>query len=171
MGKPGGGGSGSSETTQQAKPWEPSKGILKTLIGDTTGSYNAGMFDTPTYPGIRVAPQSTMTQMGQQGIYDIASQGNPITGQAQSAFGDIVSGNNIYRDLDVLKQNALGDIMPAAMSRFSGAGMLDSTLAADAAGRAFPAAGRCRFWRSDDRVRFLSDFLALVRHAFSGGCF
>lgn len=136
MGKPGGGGSGSSATTQQAKPWEPSKGFLKTLIGDATGSYNAGMLDSPTYPGVRVAPQSTMTRMGQQGIYDIASQGNPITGQATSAFGDIVGGNNIYRDLDAVKANALGDIMPAAMSRFSGAGMLDSTLAADAAGRA-----------------------------------
>jgi hypothetical protein len=129
-------GSGSSDTTQTAEPWGPSEDLLKGTLGDTLGTYLSGQFDIPSYPGIRVAPQSGMTQASNWGIYNTASQGNPITPVAQQAFGDIASGNNIYRDLDTVKANALGDIMPAAMSRFSGAGMLDSTLAADAAGRA-----------------------------------
>lgn len=131
MGKGGGGG----DVTSTTEPWEASQPFLRNLLGGTEAMYGAGGFDIPPWPGIRVAPQSGMTQAGLQGISDIATAGNPIIGPAQGAFGRFMDPDP-YRDLDVLKERALGEIMPAAMSRFSGAGMLDSTLAADAGARA-----------------------------------
>jgi len=134
-GKGGGGGSSGGDTNVVNKPWRESQPFLKNLLADAQSGYDAGVFSTDPFTGNRVAPQSGMTQQALGQFSDIATAGNPISGQAQQGFGDFMSGD-IYRDLDAVKQNALGDIMPAAMSRFSGSGMLDSTLAADSAGRA-----------------------------------
>ena len=128
-------GGGKTTSNTVSEPWSASQDLLKGLIGDTQSLYGQGGMDIAPWPGIRVAPQSAMTQGSLQGFYDTATEGNPITGQAQQAFGDFMGGNQ-FGGLDQVKQNALGSIMPGAMSRFSGAGMLDSTLAADAAGRA-----------------------------------
>ena len=127
--------SNKTTTNTIAEPWKASQPLLKDLLGATGTAFGSGQFDISPYGGERIAPQSGMTQQSLGMFGDIAGAGNPITPQAQGAFGDFMNADP-YRDLDLLKANALGDIMPAAMSRFSGAGMLDSTLAADAAGRA-----------------------------------
>ncbi len=128
-------GSSTSTTNTVARPWKPSHPLLENLLGATEGAFDTGQFDISPFPDQRIAPQSGLTQesLGQFG--EIGTAGNTITPLAGQGFEHFM-GADPYRDLDVLKQNALGDIMPAAMSRFSGAGMLDSTLAADAAGRA-----------------------------------
>jgi len=125
----------SSTTNTISEPWEQSQPLLQQLLDSTGTAFNAGQFDIPPFPDQRVAPQSGLTQesLGQFG--DLGTVGNSITPLAGQGFEHFMNADP-YRDLDVLKQNALGDIMPGAMSRFSGAGMLDSTLAADAAGRA-----------------------------------
>jgi hypothetical protein len=51
-------------------------------------------------------------------------------------LASMMSGNDIYRDLGTVKQNALGSAIPAAMSMFSGNGMTDSSAAMDTVGRA-----------------------------------
>ncbi len=132
---PFGGGKSKTTTNTISQPWKASQPLLKDLIAATGSAFNAGQFDISPYGGERVAPQSGMTQQSLQMYGDIAGAGNPFGGPAAGAFGDFMNPDQ-YRDLDMLKENALGDIMPAAMRPFSGAGMLDSTLAADAAGRA-----------------------------------
>lgn len=132
------GSKGGSKTTQTAKaePWSAAQPLLKNLIGDTTRMYQAGGLDIPPWPGARVAPQSNLTQAGLQGYWDIGTGGNPITGPATAAFGDIVGGQNIYNNLGAVREQALAGAMPAALAPFEASGMLDSTFAADAAGRA-----------------------------------
>ncbi len=116
-------------------PWKASRPLLKDLLAGTSQAYEGGQFDISPYGGDRIAPQSGMTQQSLEMFGNIAGEGNPFAGPAAGAFGDFMNPDP-YRDLDLLKEGALGDIMPAAMRPFSGAGMLDSTLAADAAGRA-----------------------------------
>ncbi len=130
-----GGGSSKNTTNTVAQPWEASQPLLKQLIDATGVAFERGRFNIRPYRGERIAPQSGMTQQSLEMFGDIAGEGNPFGGPAAGAFGDFMNADP-YRDLDLLKENALGDIMPAAMRPFSGAGMLDSTLAADAAGRA-----------------------------------
>lgn len=130
------GSKGSTSTSNTVtEPWEASQPLLKQLLGDTGAQYDAGSFDIQPWPGIRVAPQSGMTQDALQGFADIAGAGNPITPAATQGFMDMMDPSG-FGGMDALKANALGEIMPAAMQSFSGAGMLDSSLAADAAGRA-----------------------------------
>jgi len=132
------GGKGGSKTTSNtvSEPWAAAQPFLKDLLGDTQGLYESGGLDIAPWPGIRVAPQSTMTQSALQGFYDMGTQGNPITPTANTAFQDLAGGENIYNNLAGVKSQALADAMPAAMSPFASSGMLDSTFAADAAGRA-----------------------------------
>lgn len=68
-----------SESTSNtvAEPWSGAQPFLKILLGGAEGAYEAGMFDVPSYPGTRVAPQSTMTQTARQGFYNTATGGNP----------------------------------------------------------------------------------------------
>lgn len=136
-------GKKSSNTTTSntvAEPWSAAQPFLTDLLGDAAAGYGAGLFDPQPWGGIRVAPQSNMTQQSLQSIYDIGSAGNPITPQAQSAFGDIVGGDNIYAGLDQVKQNVLADVIPAVSSRFANSGMLDSSMAADTISRAAASA-------------------------------
>ncbi len=116
-------------------PWKASKPLLKDLLAATSGAFGAGEFDIAPYQDPRIADQSGMTQQSLGMVSDIATAGNPFMGQAAEGYESFMNADP-YRDLDMLKSNALGDIMPAAMRPFSGSGMLDSTLAADAAGRA-----------------------------------
>ena len=128
-------GKGGGSSSTQSSPWKPVKPLLKDLIGGTQSAYDTGQFNISPYDDPRVADQSGMTQQSLQQFSDIASAGNPFMGQAAGAYEDFMNADP-YRDLDTLKENALGDIMPAAMGRFGSSGMLDSSLAADAAGRA-----------------------------------
>ena len=132
MGK--GGGSTTSNTI--AEPWKASQPFLKNLLADSEGLYNQGGLDIAPWQGIRVAPQSTMTQNALQGFYDTATAGNPITPTANAAFQDLAGGQNIYNDLAGVKEQALAGAMPAAMQPFANSGMLDSSFAANAAGQA-----------------------------------
>ena len=130
-----GGKSSKSTSNTVAEPWEASQPFLKDLIGDTQGAYGAGSFDIAPYGGERVAPQGALTQMGQDQFGQIGAGGNPFMQGAENAYGNIMNGDP-YRDLDTVKQNVLGDVIPAVSSRFANSGMLDSSMAQDTISRA-----------------------------------
>jgi len=129
-------GGGSTTQNTISEPWTASQPFLKNLLTDSENLYNSGGLDLAPWSGIRVAPQSEMTQQALQGFYDTASAGNPITPTANAAFQDLAGGQNIYDNLAGVKSQALAGAMPAAMSPFAQSGMLDSTFAAQAAGQA-----------------------------------
>lgn len=83
-------GGGEVETTTTSEPYGPSEDFLRQLIGHSQSAYNQGLFDVAPYPGIRVAPQSYMTQDAMQGFYDTATGGNPYLSRAGSLF-DVLS--------------------------------------------------------------------------------
>ncbi len=144
MGIFGGGSSKSKNTTNTvAEPWEASQPLLKDLIAATGSAFGSGQFDIDPYSGRRIARQSGTTRQSLEMFGDIAGQDDPFLGGAAGGFENLLNFGQApdflgdpYNNLSTLKENALGEIMPAAMRPFSGAGMLDSTLAADAAGRA-----------------------------------
>lgn len=129
-------GSGNSTTTTRADPWSGAQPFLKDLIGDAQGVYNAGNLTPNPYAGTRVAGFSGASQQGQNMAMQQAGQPN-ATGAAQSSLIDMMQGQDgIYRDLDAVKQEALGSAIPAAVAQFSGNGMTDSSMAMDTVGRA-----------------------------------
>ncbi len=117
--------------------------------GGTTGAYNSIVGRGPQSPSI----WRTQAQLGQMidgnPGYASMSQNNPMLMAmaggdprlAGMARGDprlaaMTSGEDIYRDLGQVKENALGSAIPAAMSMFTGNGMTDSSAAMDTVGRA-----------------------------------
>jgi hypothetical protein len=130
-----GGKSTKSTSKTVAEPWKESQPFLKDLIGDTQGAYEQGAFDIDPYSGARVAPQGPLTQQSLQQFGQIGQGGDPFMQGAQNAFGNIMGGGQ-YRDLDVMKQNVLGDVIPAVSARFANSGMGDSSMAADTISRA-----------------------------------
>lgn len=117
-----------------SEPWRAAQPYLKGLLADTQSAYKGGEFDVDPYEGTRVAPQSDLTQAGIGQITDLVGQPNQFIDAAGEAYGDIMQGDP-YRDLDVLKQSVLSDVIPAVSSRFQNSGMLDSSMAQDTIAR------------------------------------
>lgn len=124
-----------TRSTTKQEPWSPAQPYLNDLVTGTRGAYQQGLFDVPEYPGVRVAPQSAMTQRGMDQVYNTATGNDPYAAGAQQMFSDFASGNNTYRDFDQLKANTLADVIPAVSSRFANSGMLDSSIAQDTIAR------------------------------------
>lgn len=123
---------GKSTTTQNtiAEPWKAAQPLLQRGLTEAERLYDAGQLTPDPYTGPRVAGQSALTQQGLSMLGGLGAN-NPITGAATGAYTDMLSADP-YRDLDLVKQSALADILPAARSAFSNAGMLNSSIAGDA---------------------------------------
>lgn len=147
---------GDSTTTVKNDPWKPAQSFLEQALNDARGMWKAGDFVADPYGGDRVADPSGATLAGQNAVMREAQGGTPgidaAMGSLTSMMGGnpalarmakadprlagLMSGNNIYRDLDAVKANALGSAVPAAASMFAGSGMIGSTPAMDTVGRA-----------------------------------
>jgi hypothetical protein len=84
----------------------------------------------------RQAVHPAATQGAQQGILDRAAGGAPGIDQAMQTVAGMQGPDNIYRNLDAVRSQALGSAIPAAGALFSGGGLLNSSTAMDYAGRA-----------------------------------
>jgi hypothetical protein len=85
-----------------------------------------------------VDPRLAGMSSGDPRLQALARSDPRLAGMAggDARLSGMTSGNEIYRDLDKVKQNALGSAVPAAVSMFSGNGMTDSSAAMDTVGRA-----------------------------------
>lgn len=150
-------GSG-GDTTTKMEPWGPAAEKLEAVLPYAKDMFQSGGFSANPYGGPRVAGFGGASKAGQDMIMDTARGGVPGLGAARGAMTDLMRGNGvdidraqlpgmrqlegmmsgkqIYRDLDAVKQNALGSAVPAAASMFSGSGMIGSTPAMDTVGRA-----------------------------------
>lgn len=103
----------------------------------TARMYRAGDLAPSPYEGARVAGFSDPTQASHIAMMDRASGGAPAIDAARGAVIDMAQGaDGIYRNLDAVRQDALGAAVPAAAAIFSGSGMTNSTSAMDTVGRA-----------------------------------
>lgn len=132
----GGGGTSKTTTNTIAQPWSSAQPALRRALKQARGLYNDGSFTPDVYGGDRVAAPSWATYTAGNMIRDEAQGGTPLVDRASGALTDMMSGSGIYRDLDKVKAAALGSAVPAAASMFSGSGMLNSSTAMDAVGRA-----------------------------------
>lgn len=123
-----------STTNTVAEPWKDAQPSLRRLLRATEGAFNAGEFSVDPYSGQRVADQGQLTQAGLGQIYDKVTGPNQFLDASRAAYGDIMQGD-AYRDLDTLKSNVLGDVIPAVTARFASSGMGDSSMAADTIAR------------------------------------
>lgn len=122
-----------------AEPWKAAQPYLEDALGDVWGVASSGGFDVTPYSGDRVAGQGPLTTEALTQFYDLGANGNPIMDSAEAAYTNFLTGDT-YRDMDTLKQNVLGDVIPAVSSRFSSSGMLDSSMAADTIARSAASA-------------------------------
>jgi hypothetical protein len=125
-----GGSSGGGSQTTTTTPWGPATHGMKAAMTAGRRAFSRGDFNTYTRPG-------AVTRNAQDSILATARGGTPFMDQVGApTMLDVQSSGEIYRDLDRVKQNALGGALPAAASAFGMSGMADSSAAADFAGRA-----------------------------------
>lgn len=127
-------GGGSTTTVQKADPWKPTQAPLQNAINVAGQEFREGGFAPRPYSGERVAGFSPMQSAALDGVSARMMGPNAATA-AQSGLIDMMRGGG-YRDLDTVRNEALGRAIPAAVSMFSGNGMTDSSQAMDTVGRA-----------------------------------
>lgn len=115
----GGGGKGGQESTTTAAPWGPQQDYLKRGFKGAKG-----LLGKPTF-----APFAQEQETAMQGITNRALEGNPLTGQAQSAMGDILRGEGPVMDAVV------GQVRPGTDSAFAGGGRYGSGIHSQTLGR------------------------------------
>lgn len=129
------GGGGNTTTVQRADPWS---GVQPQLLGGVRRAeqlFNRGGFQVNPFQGDRVAGLSPTSMQGMDMIQQQALQPG-ATPTAQGALSRMMSGEDIYRDLDRVKQEALESAVPAAAAMFSNSGMINSGQAQTEVGRA-----------------------------------
>ena len=131
-----GSGGRTSTTVQQADPWRGVQPYLTRGLGEAEQRFNTGQLRMNPYEGNRVGGFGPASQQGMNAIMATAGQGAPGVTAANAAIGDMVGGENVYRDLDTVRNEALGRAIPAATAMFSGSGMTNSGMAMDTVGRA-----------------------------------
>jgi hypothetical protein len=95
---PSSGGSKTQKQTTTNEPWKPSQPGLIESIGDVRDLYKSGglEIDYPSFP--TVAPVAPETEQAWGGIYQRATQGNPLLGQSQGYVSDVLSGKYLNAD-------------------------------------------------------------------------
>lgn len=127
-------GGGSTTTIQKADPWKPTRAPLQNAINVAGREFREGGFAPRPYSGERVAGFSPMQSAALDSV-SAQMAGPNAAAAAQSGLIDMMGGG-AYRDLDTVRNEALGRAIPAAVSMFSGNGMTDSSQAMDTVGRA-----------------------------------
>jgi hypothetical protein len=127
---------GSSTTTSKAEPWKKIQPQVEDVAQQAQNLYESGGFAASPYSGPRVANFSGATQRAQQAIMDRAAGGAPLVDQAQGFLTNAMNTDYGSRQLEAVKENAIGSAVPAAASMFSGSGMTNSSMAMDTVGRA-----------------------------------
>lgn len=154
-------GGGTTQTIQKADPWYGIQGPLMQLYTGALENFNAP--GPEYYPGSTVAPQGQVTQLAQQGLFNRATQGNPLTSTAQQQLGRTLSDQyfetpataglmntasgamlNANPYVDAMFNRAAGqvgeqfrkNVMPGIASQFAGAGRYGSGAMADVMGQA-----------------------------------
>lgn len=131
-----GGGKNKSTTTTKMEPWGPAQAGLQTAIGAAGDLFKSGGFSADPYQGQRVAGFGQASQQGMDQIMRTAAGGTPGVDAAIGSLTGMMGNDNIYRDLDGVRNNLLGSAIPAATAQFSGSGMTNSSAAYDGVGRA-----------------------------------
>lgn len=130
-------GGGTTTTTQQtSEPWRPAQPQLIGALGEAGTMFKEGGFKVDPFAGPRIAGFGDVSQEAQSGILDMARGGAPMTEQASGYLSGMMDPSYQSEQLEAVKQNVLGSVIPAATAAFSGTGMLDSTPAMDFVGRA-----------------------------------
>lgn len=128
---------GASDATRQANgmimgmPRDLTAGGMASMSGLAQGQtpYARLMGSTPALASL--GRGNEMLSQLQGGNRTLAAMG-----RGDPRLAGMTSGDQIYRDLDGVKKEALGSAIPAAVSQFAGNGMTDSSAAMDTVGRA-----------------------------------
>lgn len=91
---------GDTTSTQITAPWQGAQPYLKQVMGSAQGLYQGGQgYKAPNFQ--TWVPFSSQTQGALSGIWNQASQGNPLAGQSMGALSGILSGDTAqkYNDL------------------------------------------------------------------------
>jgi len=127
----GGSSSGGGTQTVRSEPWGPTQAPLKNIaIPAARRAYGNDLWDRAG--DIRT---SRPTGRAEDMMMGAARSASNLTQDARQSLRGFMDGD-VYRDLDAVRSNALGAAMPAAMAQFDMSGMGNSSLMADAAGRA-----------------------------------
>ena len=82
----------SNTTTTINAPWTGAQPYLKQVMGGAQGLYQGGSgYKAPNFP--TWTPFSAQTRGALSGMWNQASQGNPLSGQSMGALSGILSGN------------------------------------------------------------------------------
>lgn len=85
---------GTSTVVQKADPWEGVQPALRTLYDAGLQNFLGG--PQRYYPGQTVAPQSPVTGLAQQGIYNLATQQSPVLQGAQQQAYNTLGNEYLY---------------------------------------------------------------------------
>lgn len=123
------GGGGEQTTNTVVQPYGPSQPFINEALDDAASLYDRGGFAVQPYGGQRVAGFGTTTRQAQGAIGGAAMRPNAATA-GQTSLIDMLQGEGgIYRDLDAVRSDVMGSVLPAVSAQFSGNGMTDSSVA------------------------------------------
>jgi hypothetical protein len=94
----GGGGTKNQTTTVNNSPWAEQIPLWKTSYQRLNDLYKAGALQISPYPGQTVAPIAPETGAAWGMIVDRAQAGSPLSAQAKSYYGDVLSGRYLGQD-------------------------------------------------------------------------
>lgn len=127
-----GGGGGNGTQTVRTEPWHPTQEMFTgTLLPALQQAYDSNLWDR-----MGDFNPSRATEMGQQATMRAGRRAEGFLGGAMDAQSSFMDGGEQYRRLGAVRREALGNALPSVFASFDGAGMGDSSLMADAAGRA-----------------------------------
>lgn len=125
----------SNTTTTSNDPYSPAQDDLSRVVNAAGRKYSNGTLQTGVYDGERVAGFSDQTTAA----LDQLGAGSGLVGAATSNLTDIMSGDNMYRDMDLIRSSVADDVKAQLNSQFSG-GSINSSLAGDTYTRAMTEA-------------------------------
>lgn len=135
-----GGGSQNTTTTSRAEPWSAAQPALRDAISAGQDLFRSGGFAANPFQGQRVAGFGATTQQGMDMVRQQAAGGTPGTDGAIASLTGMLNGQNQYQDMQGVRNQLLGNAIPAAVAQFSGSGMPNSSVAMDQVGSAATAA-------------------------------
>ena len=129
-------GGGNTTTVQKADPWGPVQAPLQGAINEAEALYARGGFAPPVYNRARVAGFGSGTTRAHSAINE-AAMGPQASDAGRAALYDLMQGDaGIYRDMDAVRSDVLGSVVPAVTAQFANNGMTDSGMAQTEVSRA-----------------------------------